>query len=106
MGVVLLPDRGNTISMCITGSSQFDPLSGPPDRTATACARAAGGTPPLISRPMSHLGFSNARSAGDRRPEVSLPTSPVDLLGEELGAGIEVGVAAVNRPDGEPAHTR
>ena len=34
---------------------------------------------------------------------VSLPASPVDLLGEGLRAGVEGGVAAVDRPDGELA---
>src|SRR5262245_39294322 len=36
----------------------------------------------------------------------SLSASPVDLLGEGLGAGVEVGVAAVDRPDGEQARDR
>src|SRR5262245_8796805 len=38
--------------------------------------------------------------------EVSLPASPLDPLGEGLGTGGEVSIAAVDRPDREPARAR
>src|SRR3954447_21561075 len=58
-------------------------------------------------------GRSTLRRAPDLRftpageeEEVSLPASRVDLLDEGLLAGVESGVAAVDRPDGVPARDR